>query len=84
MRYIHLCRFKFPKFPIDQTKLVFGIPKDTDKNIIIERKKDLNNILKFLIRQTYSENPVSEIDSREIKQNEFLGVFAPFGNVCRS
>ena len=53
---IPICRFKFPKFPLDETRLVFGMPKDIDDNEVKTRIKDLNKIIKFLIRQTYVEN----------------------------
>ena len=61
LRNIPLCRFKFPKFPLDQTKLVFGIPKDTDENIIKERNALKQTIKPFdlsslLISQTNRKN----------------------------
>ena len=57
LKNISICRFKFPKFPLDETKLILGISKDTDEAIIKTRKKDLNKIINFLVRQTYCENP---------------------------
>ena len=57
MKNISVCRFKFPKFPLDETKLVLGISKDTDEKLVKNRKKDLNKIISFLVRQTYSVNP---------------------------
>ena len=49
---IPVCRFQFPKFPLDCTKLVLAIGKDIDENMVKERKSDLNKIIKFLIRQS--------------------------------
>ena len=63
MTNVPVCRFKFPKFPLDETKLILGIPKDTEEDIIKDRKRDLNKIIKFLIRQTYCEQPSNESDS---------------------
>ena len=28
------CRFRFPQFPMNQTKLILGVPKDLDKDTI--------------------------------------------------
>ena len=36
-----------------ETKLILGINKDIDEQIIKERKADLNKIIKFLLRQTH-------------------------------
>ena len=57
---IPVCRFKFPKFPLDETKLILGISKDTEETIVQQRKNDLNRIIKFLIRQTQSDKTVNE------------------------
>ena len=45
---ISVCRFGFPKFPLDETKLIRGMSKDADEKLIKERKEDLNKIVKFL------------------------------------
>ena len=52
LQNIPVCRFKFPKFPLDETKLIRGMSKDTDEKIVKARKDDLNKIMKFLVRQT--------------------------------
>ena len=57
---ISVCRFKFPKFPLDETRLIRGISKDTDEKVIKARKEDLNKIIKFLIRQTYTEGKMED------------------------
>ena len=46
---VPICRFKFPKFPIDETCLVKALPKDTDEKLIKERKADYSKLIKFLI-----------------------------------
>ena len=35
--------------------MVKGTDKDTDEHVIKERKKDLNKIVKFLVRQSMNE-----------------------------
>ena len=35
---IPICRFRFPRFPLNETKVVLGLPKDADENNIKERK----------------------------------------------
>ena len=66
LKNIPVCRFKFPRFPLDETKLVLGISKDTDESIVKERKKDLNKIINFLIRQTYDNNSFKKTNNWEI------------------
>jgi hypothetical protein len=73
LRNIPVCRFRFPRFPLDETKLILGISKDIDETIIKERKKDLNMINNFLIRQTYSEGTLNENRSwQNLKNLNFL------------
>ena len=50
---VPICRFGFPKFPMDKTVALMGYAKDEDKEIVTRGKKDLSNIRKFLLRQTY-------------------------------
>ena len=69
---IEACRFKFPKFPLDQTCLVLGIPKDTEEGIVKERQKDLDKIRKYLIRQTYTNQDLEQLDSwQRLKKMDF-------------
>ena len=49
---LSICRFSYPKFPMDKTTVIMGISKDEDENIVKERKNDLKKITKYLIRQT--------------------------------
>ena len=48
---------------MDETKLIKGIPKDADAKIVKARKNDLNKILKFLIRQTYTDTKLEDQES---------------------
>ena len=69
---ITVCRFNFPKFPLDETKLVLGISKDTEESTIKARKQDLNKITKYLIRQTYTEKKLNESESwKKLKTFDF-------------
>ena len=56
LKNLPLCRFKFPRFPLDKTTVVKGINKELDENEIKARKLDLNKIVKFLLRQTYNDD----------------------------
>ena len=60
---ISVCRFKFPKFPLDETRLIASMPKETDEDLIKKCKADLSKITKYLIRQTYSEDLHFESES---------------------
>jgi len=70
--HIQVCRFKFPRFPMDETKLVISISKETDENLISERKKDLNKIIKYLIRQTIDDKPSQSFVMTKWKNMTFL------------
>ena len=50
-----LCRFNFPKFPMNETKILIALPKDTEEELLKACKADLLKIIKYLIRQTYQE-----------------------------
>jgi len=41
------CRFNFPQFPMNKTKLILGVPKDLDPAELSKRKADLKKIKKF-------------------------------------
>ena len=60
---ISVCRFRFPKFPLDETKLIKGVSKDTDEKKIKTRKNDLNKIVKFLLRQTHTEKKLEDCEN---------------------
>ena len=57
---IPVCRFKFPKFPLDETKLVKGMSKETEEETVKARKNDLSKIVKYLLRQTYTEKKIGK------------------------
>ena len=61
IRNIRTCRFNFPQFPLDSTMLIVGVTKETDEDIVRERKADLIKILKFLIRQTSEEESLNKL-----------------------
>ena len=69
---ISVCRFRFPRFPLDETKLILGISKDANPNLIKERRSDLSKITKYLIRQTHTEKPYTESEScKKLKRLHF-------------
>jgi len=71
---LSICRFSYPKFPMDKTTVIMGISKDEDENIVKERKNDLKKITKFLIRQT---------SFKDTKYEEFEGLWSLiFGVSC--
>ena len=70
---IPICRFNIPKFPMDRTKLILGIRKDLDEKIVDQRKKDLNKIKKYLIRQTFTESPLESSENwNHLEKMNFL------------
>jgi hypothetical protein len=70
---IPLCRFNFPKYPMDETRLISGMSKDLNQEEIAKRSKDLKKITKFLIRQTYSEQGIdNEGNLENFKELSFL------------
>ena len=72
LKNISVCRFKFPKFPLNETRLVRGCNKDLDEEEIKSRKNDLNKIVKFLIRQTHTEKDIESLESwKWLKQMDF-------------
>ena len=69
---ISVCRFRFPKFPLDQTKLVVGMSKEIDEDTMKQYKADLIKITKYLIRQTHTENRHDECEAwKEMKDFSF-------------
>ena len=69
---VPVCRFKFPKFPMDETKMILGISKDTDEATVQDRKKDLKKIIKFLIRQTHFDETGMESEGwKKLKNMDF-------------
>ena len=50
---IPVCRFKFPRFPIDKTTLLYPIGKDVNEKDALKMRTDLIKIKKYLARKTY-------------------------------
>ena len=48
---------------MDETKVVLGLSKDEDEDLIKERKRDLNKITKYLIRQTHAKENLNQSES---------------------
>ena len=72
LNYVH-CRFNFPQFPMNRTMFIPGLSKSLDENELLQRKKDLLKVKKYLIRQTYSENPLQESENyKYLKSLTFL------------
>ena len=68
---IPVCRFKFPKFPLDRTTLILGMKKDLDDKLVQERRNDLNKIIKFLIRQTFQDYSMNDSEVPHLKSMKF-------------
>ena len=81
---ISICRFRFPKFPLDETKLIFGKSKDANPDVIKTCRADLNKITKYLLRQTQTEKKLPESESlsklKSLSFWEFLFEVGMFGN----
>jgi len=83
------CRFKFPQFPMNKTRLILGAPKDLDKDELSKRKVDLKKIQKFLIRETYSETNEETEKLKAFKETTFIqflynvGMFEENKTICQ-
>ena len=53
--YVH-CRFNFPQFPLNKTTFILGLSKTLEEAEVQKRRKDLQKIKKYMIRQTFIEN----------------------------
>ena len=79
---LSVCRFRFPKFPLDKTELIVAMPKETDENIRKMCKADLSKITKYLIRQTNSGDNQESEGFKKLKNLSFweflfeVGMFA--------
>ena len=51
--HVPICRFSFPRPPIDETTVLLGFSKEEDEDLIKYAKQDYLAIRKYLIRQTY-------------------------------
>jgi len=50
---IPLCRFGFPRPPMDETTVLLGFNREEDKDLVKTAKVDYLSIRKYLFRQTY-------------------------------
>ena len=66
------CRFNFPQFPMNRTRLILGASKDLNPEEFLQRKSDLKKIRKFLIRQTYSEDNEESERFKRFKRAQFM------------
>ena len=53
---VQVCRYNFPKNPIDETEYIMGFTKDHDKKDMKKAKEDYSKIRKYLFRLTNDEN----------------------------
>ena len=53
---VKVCRYNFPKNPIDKTEYVMGFSKDHDVKEVKKAKEDYARIRKYLLRLTHEEN----------------------------
>ena len=53
---IPVCRYKFPRLPMDKTEVLIAFQKDEDEKVIKAAKKDYLFLRKYLLRQTHDLN----------------------------
>ena len=53
---VRVCRFSFPKFPLDTSEYILSFPEDTDKKIVKNAKMDHAKIKKYLLRLTHFDH----------------------------
>ena len=51
-----ICRYNFPKNPMDKAEFLYAFPENVDKNELKQAKDDYLKIRKYLLRLTYGEN----------------------------
>ena len=75
--------FDFQSFQLDETRLIAGMSKETDDDLMKKYKADLDKITKFLIRQTTTEHIHDESETfQKLKKLNFweflfeVGMFA--------
>ena len=67
---IPVCRFNFPKMPMDKTTLVVGLSKDCDESTIKKYKADLKKIMKYLVCHTIEESKWEDL--KQFTFDDFL------------
>ena len=53
---VPVCRFNFPKNPIDKTEFILAFPKDHNEEEIKKAKLDYKKIRKYLLRLTNGDD----------------------------
>ena len=51
---------------MDKTHIIKAVPKDTDEKLLKSMKDDYNKIVKFLIRQTYTDKKLEDLHSWKV------------------
>ena len=82
---VSVCRFKFPRFLIDKTTLLYPVGKDDDEKAVRKMKTDLLKIKKYLARKTYfaasKEDEESWIKFKRLNFWQFLYDLGMFDDV---
>ena len=72
----HVCRFKFPRFPIDRNIVLLPISKNEDPKAADKMRRDLKHIKAYLIRKTYffvsKENEAEWMKFKNMTFEEYL------------
>ena len=78
---IPICRFKFPRLPMDQTTVLLAFQKNEDDNVIRSAKKDYLFIRQYLLRQTYNLTSDLYLDLKRQDFQTFLKNVGMFSEV---
>ena len=83
-----VCRYRFPKFPIDKNIVLLPLSKDEDPKLLVKMKKDLKHIKSYLIRKTYfwqsNENEEDWLKFEKMTFEEFLQDTGMFEGISSS
>lgn len=75
-----ICRFRFPRYPLDSTTLVFPLTKSDDTKEVNKMKKDLRHIKCYLIRRIqYLVNKEDEELWEKFKAMDFFDFLYDLG-----
>ena len=75
-----MCRFKFPRYPLDETILLRPINKNEDPKSINQMKKDLKHIRSYLIRRAqFLESKENEDKWEKFKKMTFYEYLEDLG-----
>ena len=78
---VPICRFKFPRLPMDKTIVLLALQKDEDENLIKSAKKDYLFIRYYLLRQTYDLSSKLYMDLKSQNFETFLKNVGMFSQV---